>query len=132
MRILLTLMLDLVAVVVFAAIGRASHAEGSAILGVLGTAWPFAAGVLAGTVISLVLGRRLGATWAVPAGIAVWIAAVVVGMVLRAASGRGTPTAFVVVATISLAVLLLGWRLVALAARRVRATRSSPTAPSLR
>ncbi|GAA4937948.1 DUF3054 family protein [Actinomycetospora succinea] len=98
------LALDAVAVVAFAALGRASHAEDLA--GTLLTAAPFVAGAAVGT-----LAAR---TWRDPlswrSGLAVWAGAAVVGLVLRAASTGRLPLSFAVVATISLGVLVLGWR----------------------
>ena len=48
-------------------------------------------------------------------------AVLVVGMLLRLATGQGTAVAFIVVAMLTLAVLLLGWRAIAWAAIRLRA-----------
>ena len=113
-------MADLVAVVVFAAIGRLSHAEADSVLGLLGTALPFALGV--------------AAAWATPwvrsapaslrAGAVVLAGAVVVGLVLRLGFLGRLPLSFAVVATISLAVLLLGWRGISAAVARMRAPRT--------
>jgi hypothetical protein len=111
-----TVGIDLLAVIVFVLIGRASHGEG--ILGILVTLWPFAVGLLVGHVLALVLGQRetRAVRWA---GVIVWVSTVVVGMVLRAVSGQGVQLSFVIVTVLVLAVLLLGWRLVAwLIARR--------------
>jgi hypothetical protein len=113
---------DAVFVVVFAAVGRASHGghlplagedQGSAVVGVLATAWPFLVGLAAGWALVRVLSHR----WAleVGPGISVVAGTVVVGMLLRAVTGQGTAPSFVLVATLVLAALLLGWR--ALAAR---------------
>jgi hypothetical protein len=113
-----TVGIDLLAVIVFVIIGRASHGEG--ILGLLVTLWPFAVGLLVGHVLALVLGQREARSirWA---GVVVWISTVVVGMVLRAVSGQGVQLSFVIVTVLVLAALLLGWRLVAwLIARRRR------------
>ncbi|MBD8536488.1 DUF3054 domain-containing protein [Plantibacter sp. CFBP 13570] len=113
-----TVGIDLLAVVVFVLIGRASHGEG--ILGLLVTLWPFAVGLLVGHVLALVLGQRetRSVRWA---GVVVWVSTVVVGMVLRAVSGQGVQLSFVIVTVLVLAALLLGWRLVAwLIARRRR------------
>ncbi len=104
-------LLDAVLVVVFAAIGRRSHTEGLTVGGIASTAWPFLAGAVAGWALGLLVvddGPRSLAFGAI-----VLAAAVVVGMLLRQATGQGTAPSFVVVATVSLAVLLLGWRLVA-------------------
>ncbi|ROR83179.1 Protein of unknown function [Plantibacter flavus] len=113
-----TVGIDLLAVIVFVVIGRASHGEG--ILGLLVTLWPFAVGLLVGHVLALVLGQRetRSVRWA---GVVVWVSTVVVGMVLRAVSGQGVELSFVIVTVLVLAALLLGWRLVAwLIARRRR------------
>ncbi|UAL30519.1 DUF3054 domain-containing protein [Nocardioides rotundus] len=119
---LVSLLLDVVLVLVFATIGRRSHAEGLSVAGVLDTAWPFLAGVLLGHLIAL--GLRLRAS-TLPAGAVVWVAAVAGGMLLRRATGDGTDPAFVVVATLVLGVFLLGWRLVTRLGAR-RRTRSAP------
>ncbi|WP_426560285.1 DUF3054 domain-containing protein [Angustibacter sp. McL0619] len=111
------LALDLVAVLVFAAVGRRSHDEGTALTGVLEVAWPFLVGVLAGWGMSRAW-RRPTVVW--PVGVAVWLGAVVLGMLLRRATGAGTAASFVLVATVVLAVLLLGWRLVAALVLRAR------------
>ncbi|SMQ75217.1 Protein of unknown function [Plantibacter sp. VKM Ac-1784] len=111
-----TVGIDLLAVIVFVLIGRASHGEG--ILGLLVTLWPFAVGLLVGHVLALVLGQRetRSVRWA---GVVVWVSTVVVGMVLRAVSGQGVQLSFVIVTVLVLAALLLGWRFVAwLVARR--------------
>lgn len=102
----LALLADGVVVLVFAAIGRRSHAESGAVLGVLATAWPFLAGVVAGWLVAR--GWRRPVTPST--GVAVWLAAVVVGMLLRRVVGDGTAPAFVAVATVFLGVTLLGWR----------------------
>lgn len=104
------LVIDLVLVVVFAAIGRATHdgdVLGPAGSGLATTAWPF--------VVALLVGWLVTRAWRRPAAIAktglpVWAITVALGMVLRALSGQGVAVAFVVVATITLAVMLLGWR----------------------
>ena len=45
-----------------------------------------------------------------PTGLTVWLCTVSIGMLLRVISGQGTAPAFIVVATIVTAVLLVGWR----------------------
>lgn len=115
----LALLLDIVLVVVFAAIGRATH-DGD-VLGPFGsglatTAWPFVAALLIGWAVTRAWRRP---TAVVRTGLPVWAITVALGMVLRALSGQGVAVAFVIVATITLAVFLLGWRGIArLAARR--------------
>jgi len=49
----------------------------------------------------------------IPTGVVVWVCTVVAGMLLRKATSAGVATSFVVVASVSTAVLLMGWRGVA-------------------
>ncbi|WP_067429530.1 DUF3054 domain-containing protein [Nocardioides jensenii] len=109
-RALTVLALDLVLVVVFAAIGRAEHDKGNVVLGVLDTAWPFLTGVLVGWLLIRQLGRREATD--IGSGITVVISAVVVGMLLRVVTGDGTAFSFIVVATLVLGVFLIGSRAV--------------------
>ena len=108
MRIWLASVADGAAVLLFAAVGRLSHAEGVTPLGVLEVAWPFLVGGAVGTVA--------GRTWrrpeSLPSGAAVWAGTLVGGMLLRALTGGGVSVSFVLVAGIVLAVMQLGWRLV--------------------
>ena len=101
------LVVDAALVIVFAVVGRTSHAEGLDVAGVWGTAWPFLAGLGVGWLAARAW-RHPFAPW--PTGVVVWAATLVVGMLLRVVSGQGAAVAFVVVAAITLAVLLIGWR----------------------
>src|SRR5690349_5753307 len=105
--LLAALATDVVCVLVFCTIGRRSHAEGLSVSGVAETAWPFLTGAAIGWLLSL--GWR-GPTRLWPTGVAVWVCTVVVGMLLRKATSAGVATSFIVVPSISTAVLLLGWR----------------------
>ncbi|GAA5150831.1 DUF3054 domain-containing protein [Microbacterium pseudoresistens] len=116
-RIALACLLDAVLVIVFATIGRASHAEALDPAGVLQTAWPFLAALAAGWLLSL--------AWRAPAspvrtGIPVWVVTVAGGMLLRLLSGAGAALPFVIVATLTLLLLLVGWRLIAALIVRMR------------
>lgn len=103
------LVVDVIGVLVFCALGRRSHDEGLNITGVATTAWPF----LTGTVVGWLASRGWRQpTAVVPTGVVVWLFTVVVGMVLRKASSAGVAASFVVVAASVTAVLLLGWRVV--------------------
>jgi hypothetical protein len=103
--------LDVALVVLFAALGRRSHAEGVDVVGVLRTAAPFVAGAAAGWLVaSLTLDAE---PRDLAFGAVVLVCTVVVGMLLRRVMGDGTALSFVLVATTVLSVLLLGWRLVA-------------------
>lgn len=102
---------DVVAIVVFVALGRRTHDEGgNAVLGALGVAAPF--------LIAAAVGWLVARAWRTPldpvTGTIIWVSTVVVGMVLRRfAFDRGTATPFVIVASVATLVLLVGWRVVA-------------------
>jgi hypothetical protein len=98
---------DVVCLIVFAAVGRRSHAEGVNLAGVAETAWPFVAGATIGWAVSLGWRRPYSL---IPTGVAVWVCTIVVGMLLRKLTSAGVAPSFIVVASISTAVLLLGWR----------------------
>jgi Protein of unknown function (DUF3054) len=102
--------LDVAVVLVFVVIGRASHHDGETVPGVASTAWPFLAGLGAGWLVARVW-RRPAAL--VPSGVAAWLGAVAVGMVLRVVAGQGTAVSFIIVALCFLGLFLLGWRLLA-------------------
>ncbi len=97
---------DVLAVLMFAAVGRTSHAEVAAVVGVLTTAAPFLLGLLVGWLVV----RAWRAPLRLPVGVAVWAGTVVVGLATRAAFTHRLPLTFALVATASLALLLLGWR----------------------
>jgi hypothetical protein len=99
---------DLVCVIVFCTIGRRSHAEGLTVAGIAETAWPFLSGAAVGWLLSRGWRRP---TTLVPTGVTVWVCTVAVGMLIRALISAGIATSFIVVASLSTAVLLLGWRL---------------------
>ena len=120
------LVLDAVLVVVFAVIGRSSHAEGLDAAGVWGTAWPFLAGLAIGWVAARAW-RHPSAPW--PTGVIVWAATLIVGMLLRVASGQGVQVAFVIVAAVTLAILLVGWRGVAALVTRLAGARATAGTP---
>lgn len=108
---LLPAVLDVLLVVVFAALGRRSHAEGLDAAGVLRTALPFVVGTAGGWLLaSVTLG---GGPRTLAFGAVVVVSTVVVGMLLRAVAAQGTALPFVAVATVTLGALLLGWRLLA-------------------
>ncbi len=107
-------LVDAVLVLTFVAVGRRTHDE--ALLGILATAWPFLAGLLVGWLVVLATRRTYPHT--VLQGVPVWVCTVAGGMMLRRLIGAGTALPFVLVATLTLAVFLLGWRLVASALTR--------------
>jgi hypothetical protein len=97
---------DVICVVLFAIIGRSSHAEANDLAGVLHTAWPF----LTGCAVGWLLARVWRHPAALGTGTVVWLCTVAGGIALRLLSGSTAQPAFVVVATITLGLLLLGWR----------------------
>lgn len=119
-RVVWAIVLDIVFVLVFAIIGRASHREGLDVVGILGTFWPFLAGLAIGWLASQAWRRPFGV--ALP-GLSIWLITVIGGMLFRVISGQGTALAFVIVATVVLGILLIGWRAVATAITR-RLTRA--------
>ena len=108
-RLQLALGLDTFFVVLFVAVGRREHERDSAIAGLIGTAAPF--------VIALAIAWLVLRAWQHPTnwttGVGVWAITLAVGMLLRnLVFNDGTATAFVIVATVFLALFLIGWRLV--------------------
>lgn len=105
----------------FVGIGRASHGESGGLSGFATTAWPF----LVGLAIGWAVARAWRAPTAlVPSGVGTWLATVAVGMALRAATGQGVALTFVIVASVFLALVFLGWRAIARAFLSIRASRT--------
>ena len=123
-RAWLAFVLDAALIVLFAALGRRTHDEGSAVGGTLHVAAPFLLGWAVGAAVARLDHDPLSARRAVLA----WVIALPVGFALRALDGRGLAFGFVVVALVFTAATLIGWRaLVALwATRRARRARSAP------
>ena len=115
------LLLDVAWIILFAIVGRQSHSEGTALADIAGVAWPFLVGYAVGA-FALRLNR-------VPRPLArpvpVWLLTLVLGMALRTVQkGRAPDPAFIIVATLALALGLLGWRVVAAIVCRRRAARA--------
>jgi len=110
------LALDIVLVVAFAATGRASH-DSDVWAGLWQTSWPFLAGLAIGWLVTL---AWRAPTAPVRTGLGVWAITVAGGMLLRAASGQGTAVPFIVVASVTLLVALVGWRVIAAVVLRAR------------
>lgn len=106
---------DVVAVLVFVAIGRVAHDHGVSPAGVASTAWPFLIGL--GVGVAVLLGRRRARPASLGEGAIRVLATVAIGMALRVVAGQGTAVAFVLVALAFLAATMLGWRLAALTGR---------------
>lgn len=116
----LSLLADVVLVVAFATIGRLSHGEplwGPAGDNLLTTAWPF--------VVALLAGWGALRVWRFPltiirAGVSLWLVTLIGGMLLRVVLGNTAEAAFVIVAAVMLALLLVGWRAGAALIRALR------------
>jgi Protein of unknown function (DUF3054) len=101
---------DVIAVVVFAAVGRISHAEAESLSGLLATVAPFLIGLVASWATPVVRAHPVGFR----AGAVVLAGTAVLGLLLRAAFTWRLPPSFAVVTVVSLAVLLIGWRALSL------------------
>lgn len=101
---------DIVLVLLFALSGRSSHSESITASGVFQTAWPFLAALAGGWLICRTWQAPLR-IW--PQGVCLWLITLAGGMALRILSGSTAELPFVIVATLVLAVFLLGHRLVA-------------------
>ena len=102
------LVADLVCVLVFAFAGKTSHEAGDSDWVVLAIVWPFALGVAVAHAGLVSRGRQTRRIW--PEGAVVLAVTYLLGMLLRAVSGRGLAVGFLVVALLFLALTLLGWR----------------------
>jgi hypothetical protein len=101
--VVITAVVDVVAVVVFVAIGRRNHDGSTSFLNILGVAAPFLIALGASWI-----GLR---TWREPFNrasfVATWVITVIVGLLLRrVVFDRGIATSFIIVATITLGFLL--------------------------
>ncbi|MET4640207.1 DUF3054 domain-containing protein [Mycetocola sp. 2940] len=105
--IAIALAIDLAATLLFVLVGRGSHQADAGIVGLLTTWWPFAAALLLGWLVTAAWKRPFGILWP---GAGIWLVTLVGGMLFRTASGQGTAVPFLLVATLTLAVLLIGWR----------------------
>lgn len=100
---------DVVAILLFVALGRSSHDEGgNAVTGALSVAAPF--------LIALAIGWLVARAWtsptAAPTGMVIWVVTIVGGMLLRRfVFDRGTAMPFIIVASAFTLLFLVGWRL---------------------
>jgi Protein of unknown function (DUF3054) len=124
--IALSVAADVAAVLLFALLGSRSH-DGGGAGEVLAIAAPFVVGALLGWLLSPV---ARDAPMSVRAGWHVWAATLAIGLLARRfVFSRGTAPAFVIVAAMVLAVLIIGWRWIR-ASRIDRRALRSPRPPS--
>ncbi|WAC67211.1 DUF3054 domain-containing protein [Agrococcus sp. SL85] len=121
--LVLALVADVAVVLLFAAVGLASHNDGEvSSWGVTMVALPFLVGLAIAWLVTLAWRAPLAA---VRTGLPVWAITLVLGLVGRFLLGEGIALPFVIVATLTLLVLLVGWRLLAGSLRRARERRAS-------
>ena len=123
LRRLWPLVADLLCVLALAIGGKRSHEPDDSELVVFAIAWPYAVAAALAHGWLLWRGQRTSRPW--PEGVIVLAVTYVLGMTLRAVSGRGLAPAFHVVAGAVLALTMLGWRVVAHLVARRRAERSA-------
>lgn len=126
MRYLPAVIVDVVLVLIFAVIGRASHQEDPG--GLLLTAWPFLVALLVGHGAAALFAPRPHRPWSVLWGAIVWVVTVSGGLLLRVLSGDTAELPFVIVAALVLGAFLIGWRALTALLRRRRsgAAREEP------
>lgn len=114
---------DVVLVLIFALVGRLSHAERLKAMDVLTTAWPFLVALVIGWVVTLSWRRTFGL---LPA-LGVWVVTAGGGLLIRKLSGDSTQVPFILVTIFTLGFLLLAWRLIGFleSSRRRRAREAS-------
>jgi hypothetical protein len=106
---------DLLAIVLFVAIGLLQHGIPLTSTTLFAVGWGFAAALLVGHIASQSW-RRPFAVW--PQGVFVWAITVVGGMAVRTLFGMGTEPSFVIVTAVFTGLVMLGWRAVASFATR--------------
>lgn len=115
------IIIDLVLVIVFVVIGRLSHDEAPSPLGVLETGWPFIVALGVGWLFAgLIISGFLRPTHVWPTGVLLWLVTVVGGLGLRLATGTTAELPFMIVATVTIGIFLIGWRGVTALVRALR------------
>jgi hypothetical protein len=119
-RVALAVAADVVSILLFVIVGRHNHNESNAtVTAVIEVAAPF--------LIALALGWTVQRLWTRPLrlqrAVLLWLITVSFGLILRRSMfDRGIAVSFVIVTTIVLGVLLIGWR--AVAGRWISASRT--------
>lgn len=100
---------DALCILALVIIGTRNHDTDKGIGGVLYVALPFWIALIVGWIIT----RAHRSSNATATGVFVWIVTVALGMVLRnLVFDRGTAAAFIVVASVFLAISMNGWRII--------------------
>lgn len=98
---------DLLFVLIFAAVGRASHGLG--VLGILSTAWPFLLACIAAWIVVAAIGDQ---GYGLRAPLIVTLVTWLGGIAIRLLTGDSAEGGFVAVAGLFLATCFFGWRLI--------------------
>ena len=106
---------DLVAVLVFVAIGLSAHGHQESAGNLAQVSAPFLVGALVGHLLVRLRGADPAA---LAAGVVVVVATVAFGQVLRVIFGQGTAVSFIMVSLAFNAFTMMGWRLAWTAMRR--------------
>jgi hypothetical protein len=105
---MITLLVDILAVLIFVIVGRDNHGEENTAVGILSTAAPFLIALAVAWLALRLLKIRRRLTMA----LFVWAVTVGGGITLRnVVFGDGTAFSFIVVTTITLGVLMVGLRM---------------------
>lgn len=117
-RVALAAAIDVVAVIAFVAAGRRNHDEATSLTGILGVAAPFLGALVIGWLVLRAWRQPFDITY----GLGLAVTTVAIGMLLRNLLwDRGTATSFVIVASIFVGGLLVGWRAIATSVESRRA-----------
>ena len=112
------IVVDTACVLVFVMVGRRNHDEDPGLGGTVRTAAPF---LIALAIAWAVAPRRRDLPTAPRTGLRIALVTITLGLVLRRlVFDRGTALPFVIVTTVVLGALLLGWRAAATHLRRLR------------
>lgn len=128
MKSVLSFALDVLAIALFALLARMAHQSEEmpfTFAGWLETTWPFLAGVVL-SYLRLILLRGGVASRIWPEGVTIWVVTALVGLGIWGLNNREVPHwSFIIVATVMSGLLLLGWRVIAVALTRRRARQVS-------
>ncbi|WP_193103180.1 DUF3054 domain-containing protein [Brachybacterium sp. FME24] len=113
---------DLLVVILFVAVGFVQHGTPLTSENIFLVGWPFAVGVLLGH-LAIRAWRAPFRIW--PHGVFVWAITLATSMAIRTLFSAGTEVSFLIVTAVTTAVLMLGWRAIALFA--TRSERPRPT-----
>lgn len=110
LRTLGALIGDVLAILLFVAIGLIQHGIPLEQDYLLIVGWPFAAGLLVGHLAAQSWRKPFG-LW--PQGVFIWAITIVAAMAIRTLFQMGTEPSFVIVTSLFLGIAMLGWRAVA-------------------